>query len=243
MTQTPPSAPRGIRNHNPGNIERGEKWQGRAALADMTPDQRAETRFAVFKAPEWGIRAIARVLITYQDRHGIRTVRGMIGRWAPAAENNTAAYVRAVADRLGVAYDTAVDVHTYPVARALVEAIITHENGEQPYSDAVIDRGLALAGIEPPVLMTAPPPPPPRPAPRKLLDTSTGKTGTAGLVTAGGALLSLAAENAPDVLDAATNPAVRALADAAPWVGSALAGLAVVAIITMMMRKHRMERA
>jgi len=240
MNQT---TPRGLRNHNPGNIERGAPWQGLADLAEMTEAQRAETRFCVFRSPEWGIRAIARVLITYQDRHGLRTVRGMIGRWAPTAENNTEAYMRAVAARLGVANDTAVDVHRYDVARALVEAIIRHENGEQPYPDAVIDKGLALAGIEPPVLMTAPPAPPPKPAPRKIMQTSTGQTGAVGLVTAAGALLSLAAENAPDVLAAATNPAVRALADAAPWVGGVLAALAVVAIAALMMRKKRMESA
>lgn len=111
--------PRGIRNHNPGNIERGAPWQGLATPEEMTPAQRAETRFCVFRSPKWGIRAIARVLITYQDRHGIRTPRGMIARWAPAAENDTAAYVRAVAGRLGVAHDTAVDVHTHADARPL----------------------------------------------------------------------------------------------------------------------------
>jgi len=236
-------APRGIRNHNPGNIERGQPWQGLADPNEMTPAQRAETRFCVFRAPEWGIRAIARILITYQDKHDIRSVRGMIGRWAPAAENDTDAYVRAVADRLGVAADTAVDVHTYAVVRPLVEAIIRHENGAQPYSDAVIDKGLALAGIEPPVLMVTPPEAAPKPIPRPLRETSTGKTGAAGLAAAAGTIVTVAVDNADAVLDATTNPAVRALADVAPWVGGVLALLAVVAIVLMLARKHRLERA
>jgi len=230
---------RGIRNHNPGNIERGQPWQGLADPNEMTPAQRAETRFCVFRAPEWGIRAIARILITYQDKHDIRSVRGMIGRWAPAAENDTDAYVRAVADRLGVAADTAVDVHTYAVARVLVEAIIRHENGRQPYSDAMIDKGLALAGIEPPVLMVTSP----KLVPRPLRKTSTGKTGAAGIAAAAGTALTVAADNADAVLDAATTPAVRTLVDTAPWVGSVLALLAVVAIVLMLARKHRLERA
>ena len=33
---------------------------------------------------------------------------------------------------------------------ALVRAIILHENGSQPYTDAQVDAGLVLAGIEPP---------------------------------------------------------------------------------------------
>ncbi|MBB4267824.1 structural protein P5 [Roseospira visakhapatnamensis] len=246
MTDRPFSVPRGIRNHNPGNIERGAPWQGLADPADMTAEQRAEPRFCVFAAPKWGIRALARVLITYQDKHGLRTVRGMISRWAPKADqNNTEAYIRMVADRLGVAHDTAIDVHTYDVARALVEAIISHENGMQPYDRAMIDTGLALAGIEPPVLITDRPAPalPTKPAPRPLRQTSTGKTGAAGLLAVGGTVLTVAAENADAVLDAATNPAVRALITAAPWVGGALAGLAVLAILLLLARKHRLETA
>jgi len=41
-----PAIPRGIRNHNPGNIEKGDPWQGLAA------DQSGDPRFAVFAAPE-----------------------------------------------------------------------------------------------------------------------------------------------------------------------------------------------
>ena len=136
--------PRGIRNHNPGNIERGAPWQGLAA------DQSADDRFAVFESPRWGLRAIARVLVTYQDRHGIRTVQGILARWAPTTENDTVAYVAHVSKRLDVGPSELIDVHDYAVMRPLVEAIILHENGMQPYDDATIDQGLKLAGIEPP---------------------------------------------------------------------------------------------
>ncbi len=85
---TPGSTPRGVRNHNPGNIERDARtrWQGQAA-------RQSDPRFVVFTAPEWGIRAMARVLITYQDRHGCNTVAKIINRWAPPGENATSAYV------------------------------------------------------------------------------------------------------------------------------------------------------
>ena len=158
--------PRGIRNHNPGNIERGAPWQGLAA------DQSSDPRFAVFSDHKWGIRAIARVLITYQDKHGIRTVRGILDRWAPSTENDTIAYIRHVAARLGVKPSTTIDVYDYATMRPLVEAIIKHENGMQPYSPAEIDEGLRLAGIEPPQK--------PLSRSRTLAGQTAAATGTAG---------------------------------------------------------------
>jgi len=134
---------RGIRNHNPGNIEAGPPWQGLDSPS-------SDGRFARFKSPTWGIRAIARTLITYQDKHGIRTARGAVSRWAPSTENDTDAYVNHVAKRIAVAPDDEINVHEYATMRELVESIILHENGVQPYTDTQIVKGLALAGIEPP---------------------------------------------------------------------------------------------
>jgi hypothetical protein len=139
------STPRGIRNHNPGNIRRtGDKWFG------MAKDQSADSEFVVFKKPEFGIRALAKVLLRYQQAYDIRTVHGLIHRWAPPTENDTGAYARHVAKLLGVDQDDEVDVTQYAVMRPLVEAIITHENGQQPYADDVIGAGLLLAGVSEP---------------------------------------------------------------------------------------------
>ena len=67
--------PRGIRNNNPGNIERGkDRWLG------MSADQSGDPRFLVFDKPEAGLRAIMRLLINYQERHDIKTVRDAINR-------------------------------------------------------------------------------------------------------------------------------------------------------------------
>lgn len=150
--QTPLAVPRGIRNYNPGNIERrpGVRWQGQAS------DQSGDPRFVVFAAPRWGIRAIARILVTYQDARQaqdgskIDTLREIIARWAPATENDTGAYVAHVAHLAGIGSDRRIDVYDFKTMRALVEAIIVHENGENPYADAEIDAGLRLAGIAPP---------------------------------------------------------------------------------------------
>ncbi|AZE35247.1 Phage capsid and scaffold [Pseudomonas chlororaphis subsp. aureofaciens] len=145
-----PETPRGIRNFNPGNIRhvKGTRWQGMSANQN-------DTAFVQFIGPQWGIRALARTLITYQDKHGLRTVRAIIGRWAPPNENNTESYIRQVAGRLGVSPEERIDVYDYRTMRALAEAIIRHENGAGPlpegnwYGEALITEGLHLAGIVP----------------------------------------------------------------------------------------------
>lgn len=133
---------RGERNNNPGNIDRNAtKWQG------MADDQSSDPRFIVFKTPQWGIRAIARLMLTYSSAYHLDTVRGIVSRWAPPNENNTSAYVNAVAGTLNVDPDVPIDVDSVAVMLPLVKAIIMHENGEQPYSDAVLLEGLRMAGV------------------------------------------------------------------------------------------------
>src|SRR4051812_2651489 len=92
---------RGFRNRNPGNIDfaPSNKWQGQVGLGDgwLPAGQR---RFAAFESHEYGIRALAMLLTTYQDRYGLRTIRQIVSRWAPGNENDTGAYVRFVDQRM-----------------------------------------------------------------------------------------------------------------------------------------------
>jgi hypothetical protein len=143
-----PDTPRGIRNYNPGNIRRtATRWQG------MALDQSSDASFIVFSHPVWGIRATARTLITYQDKHNLRTVRGIIQRWAPKKENDTAAYIASVCARIHAGPDEAIDVYDYRTMLELVRAIIRHENGPGPlpegewYGEPMLSEGLGLAGI------------------------------------------------------------------------------------------------
>ncbi|MSO93509.1 MAG: structural protein P5 [Rhodospirillales bacterium] len=136
--------PRGIRNHNPGNLRRSkDPWQGLA-------DQQTDPDFFQFESAVWGIRALARTLIAYQDKHGLRDVAGIIARWAPENQNDTEAYIQDVCGRAGFARTQRLDLHTYAHLSPLARAIIRHENGCQPYPQSVIDKGLVLAGVEPP---------------------------------------------------------------------------------------------
>lgn len=133
----PTNAPRGIRNNNPGNIQKGVGFDGEIEGNDP--------RFATFRTPEDGIRATARNLLTYQRQHGLDTVEGILNRWAPPAENDTGAYVGQVARSLGVEPNQQLDLSNPETLRGLTAAIIQHENGMQPYTDAQLQEGVGAA--------------------------------------------------------------------------------------------------
>lgn len=140
--------PRGIRSNNPGNIERrkGVIWEGQSATQGG--------RFVRFDSAVYGLRAIARVLITYADKRkagdgsAIDTVWEYIARWAPQSENDTDAYARHVAARLGVGPHDILNIKRPDIMRGMIEAIVLHENGQQPYTHAQITKAMVLAGIE-----------------------------------------------------------------------------------------------
>lgn len=135
MTQTP----RGIRNNNPGNIRWGADWQG------LKKDGKSQDpSFCVFISPEYGIRALAKLLKNYQRLYGLNTPRKIINRYAPPNENQTQAYIQSVAQQLGVQPDTPVDLNEEGVLIIFIKAIIRHENGIQPYDTDTILRGIRL---------------------------------------------------------------------------------------------------
>jgi hypothetical protein len=132
--------PRGIRNNNPGNIRRSsDQWQGMAA-------QQLDPAFVQFTDPKWGIRAMAILLKRYQAQYGLVTLQQIIGRWAPASDNNdTSGYVVDVARRLGIMPQTTLDLQRSDILSALIQAMIWHENGQQPYSIAVVNAGVSTS--------------------------------------------------------------------------------------------------
>ena len=96
------SGDRGFRNNNPGTSD--SACRGRA----MSPMQ-TDPSFVQFTAPQWGIRAIAKILTHYQTE-GFNTVRKIINQWAPPNENDTDSYIRDVAALCEVTPDTPIDV-------------------------------------------------------------------------------------------------------------------------------------
>ncbi|MFN6998960.1 MAG: structural protein, partial [Elioraea tepidiphila] len=103
-----PKLSRGYRNRNPGNIEHlpTNKWLGLE-----TPP--SDGRFCRFRSHQHGIRALALLLQSYQDRHGLRTIAGIINRWAPGSENDTAAYIAHVARLTGRDPHERLDLHRH----------------------------------------------------------------------------------------------------------------------------------
>lgn len=136
---------RAVRNSNPGNLEAGDQWQGLMPRDKMTPEQKAETRFAVFLSPKWGFRALGVILLNYEKRHGIHTIRDIINRWAPKSENNTDAYIKAVCKDTGFDADEMINLHSARVMQGLCKAIATHECGGFYFNDADLIAGVALA--------------------------------------------------------------------------------------------------
>lgn len=131
---------RGERNNNPGNIRSvpGISWLGQIAGKDQS--------FATFDSSENGIRALVKLLRNYQRVHGLKTVRQIIARYAPPADNNnTSAYSRAVASALGVGEDAEIDLSNNATMTAMVAAIIRHENGRNIYQMSQI--GAVVQGV------------------------------------------------------------------------------------------------
>lgn len=147
--------PRGVRNNNPFNLEKGtQKWQGLSV-------EQTDPKFCMFDTAVLGIRAGMRDLIAAQDQHELRTVFDIMQRFAPAGDNDTVSYVTAVCEHMGVGSHDVLDMHAYSDLRSFSEAIIEHENGglwSTWYTDTQMVKACVMAGVEPPKksLMVAP---------------------------------------------------------------------------------------
>ncbi|MBN5560992.1 structural protein, partial [Providencia stuartii] len=101
-------------------------------------------RFCRFESPVYGIRALMALLRTYQRKYGLKTVSGLINRWAPTNENNTSAYINGVAKELGVSTADVISLDDKATTIKLAKAIIRHENGSQPYDDTTFEKAWGL---------------------------------------------------------------------------------------------------
>jgi hypothetical protein len=125
----------GIAINNPGNVRISSTgWQGK-----LTPSRDPE--FETFDTPEHGLRAVARILLTYFEEYKLNTIEGIIAKWAPDSENDTDAYIDDVSDRTGFDSDQVLTPDA-PTLTALVKAITFHENGSCPYADAIIEAAV-----------------------------------------------------------------------------------------------------
>lgn len=96
---------------------------------------------------------MAKLLINYRGKDGIPwvggkgidTVRETISRWAPGVENDTESYIKSVAHAVGVEPNEPIEIRSRDVLLAVMNAIIKHENGGNPYAPSVIAEGVRRA--------------------------------------------------------------------------------------------------
>jgi hypothetical protein len=132
---------RGERDNDPGNLRRdATPWLGLVPLSDC-----AERVFCTFDTPVNGIRALCRVLLSYQRLDGCRTLSQVVERYAPYTENDTQAYLRDVAARTGIGTDETLDLESPAELANLARAIIVHENGRCIYDADTIGEAVGLA--------------------------------------------------------------------------------------------------
>ncbi len=106
QTQNQPAP---LRNNNPGALMPGGK-------------------LASYPTMEAGLQALDDNLASY-GKQGVNTVSGVISKWAPPNENDTQAYIKDVATRLGVDPNQPIDLSKPLVRHALGTAIALHESG------------------------------------------------------------------------------------------------------------------
>ena len=121
--------PRGIRNRNPGNLERAKGFEWYGEIRPDVKDPRFDARFAVFEDAKYGLRAMMKNLITYNQRRGVKTLREAITRWAPPHENDVSSYVNSVARHADINPDDEWDFTQRIFLVPVVRGMVMHENG------------------------------------------------------------------------------------------------------------------
>lgn len=134
-----PGNERGIRNNNPGNIE----FAGQDGAT-------SDGRFAKFRTPFEGLRALSRQLLRYYDGKTtgkpLQSVSDIVGTWAPPNENDTLAYIAHISQMLGVTPDAQINLRDPNVMATMMNGIIQKENGRNPYGDEMV-RAAGVSAI------------------------------------------------------------------------------------------------
>lgn len=131
--------PRGIRNHNPLNIRKGNDWQGESPAGK-------DTAFEVFMNDLYGLRAGFKILKRYLSiSPKADTLSKIITRWAPPSDgNNTDAYIATVAQRSGLhPNERLVFADKYRVCQ-MVKAMCLVESQYEP-SDRILSDAYDMA--------------------------------------------------------------------------------------------------
>lgn len=114
--------PRGLRNNNPLNLKKTAiNWQDEI-------NNPADAVFESFRTLAAGLRAGIRNA-KGKWKKGKTTVEALVHVWAPPSENNTKAYVAAVAKSAGIAATARFEWTNTAVVARIIHAMCIHENG------------------------------------------------------------------------------------------------------------------
>ena len=123
---------RGLRNNNPGNIRLSNtRYLGEVDSTDSA--------FKQFKSIAYGYRAMFVLLHTYQRKHHLNTIAEMISRYAPAVENHTEKYIKAVSDWSGVPATSRITATNGDIMVPIVAAMSRVENGVFAHMPDVVE--------------------------------------------------------------------------------------------------------
>jgi hypothetical protein len=87
--------------------------------------------------------------MTYGDKYDIKTLRQLANRYAPPSDNNpTDSYIDFLSDKTGIGADD--EINLAESGSSIIPAIVGFEQGQQPYSQAQIDRAIRAAGTDDP---------------------------------------------------------------------------------------------
>lgn len=131
-------ATRGVRNHNPLNIRKGQPWQGQ----DINGN---DTEFETFINDAYGFRAAFRIIHNgFKATPRRDTIRKIISRWSPPQDgNNTESYINFVAQRTKINPDTRLAYNDICRMVDIVKAMAFMETGHE-YDERVILSGYNL---------------------------------------------------------------------------------------------------
>jgi hypothetical protein len=130
--------PRGLKDNNPGDLTPPDSgaWNGTVGM---------DGPFTIFSDTVLGLRALGMDIANNVTIDGNNTITLLITKYAPPAENDTAAYISSVAGDTGLDPDAEIP-QTQAALASLMRAIINHELGDSWSSNYVPDSDIA-AGI------------------------------------------------------------------------------------------------
>lgn len=125
----------GIRNNNPGNLR---SW-GNTPVVDG---------FARFATPDAGLAAMIKNLQAQQSKHGINTIAGIIGKWAPASENDTDSYISSIVKQTGFGAHQKLDLTDKKTVAPLISSMIRQEGNSAGFSSGMIEKAVTTVVVD-----------------------------------------------------------------------------------------------